>query len=320
MIVARTPLRIPLAGGLTDIKEYADIYGGITISCTIDKYIYVIINNSDNYKIYYDDICENVSNVNEILHNHIREAIKMCNMEKIPLKINIINDMPYNSGLGSSGALTVAILSALHAFNKDFVKNEKIINEASQIEIEILKGSSGYHDHTITQLGGLRFISYNNKKYNILQPKIEDEIIYNLKKRFMLFYFGNHNKTKPALSLLANNLNEVLPKMHKIKQNAFALIDALENKNIDKVGFYIQEHQNIKQKLSNYFENDFVISIMDRVKKIGAYAQIPGGKIGSYLIIFKPLNISKDFIIKYFNDLKYIPFSFTSEGTKIINI
>ncbi|HAE22504.1 MAG TPA: hypothetical protein DCG47_09320 [Spirochaetaceae bacterium] len=322
MVVAKTPLRIPLAGGLSDLKEYANSHGGLTLSATIDKYIYVAVkdNYAKDYELHYLNTHEKAASAEAIRHNHIREAIKMSGMERVALDLSIMNDMPHEGGLGSSGALSSALFSALYAFKGQSVSDERIIKDASALEMDVLEGASGYHDHTITHLGGLRLISYRNAEHESLPLGVRDETLTKFKSRFMLFYSGFHAKTKPSLALLAENLHAVLPEMEAIKANALNMVEALRADDIFAAGACVQRQQDFKQKLPGYFENEFVIETMRRARRLGVYAQIPGGKIGSFLIVFRPKGVKRKKVIKHFGDLQHVPFSFVPEGTKTVSL
>jgi len=322
MVVIKTPLRIPLAGGLTDIKGYADRFGGVTLSTTIDKYIFIAVKkNLDKvFDLHYLNTYERAPDVESIRHNHIRETIKLTGMSTSRLDITIMNDLQHEGGLGSSGALTAALLSALYEHKNEAVDAARIIDEASHIEMEILEGASGYHDHSITHLGGFRLLNYVGGKPVEDPLDVPTETIDSFIRRLMLFYSGFHAKTKPSLALLAANIDSVLPQMDAIKQNAFDLRDALRRGDINGAGECVQRQQDLKQKLPGSLENELVIDTMRRARKLGVYVQIPGGKIGSFLLVYRPLGMKRKTVIKHFGDLQYIPFRATAQGTQSVQI
>jgi len=322
MVLTRTPLRIPLAGGLSDLRGYADRFGGATISATIDKYIYIAVkkNLSSVFDLHYLNAYEKAPDADSIRHNHIREAIKLAGLASSPLDLTIMNDLQHEGGLGSSGALTAGLLSALYEHKSARPDQADIINDASKIEIDILEGASGYHDHTITHLGGLKLIEYADGSYRDIPSGIDPAQTERFMRRLMLFYSGFHAKTKPSLALLAVNLEQVLPRMHDIKQNAYELRDRLARGDLDGAGECIQIQQDLKQKLPGSFENEFVIETMRRARRLGVGAQIPGGKIGSFLLVYRPLGMKRKHVIKHFGDLTYIPFRFEPEGTRFTRL
>lgn len=322
MVLTRTPLRIPLAGGLSDLRGYADRFGGVTLSATIDKYIYIAVkkNLARVFELHYLNTYEKAEDADSIRHNHIREAIKLTGLATSPLDLTIINDLQHEGGLGSSGALTSGLLSALHQHKGTNPGPEQIIEEASKIEIDILEGASGYHDHTITHLGGLRLLEYQGGGYKNIPIDIDATVTERFMRRLMLFYSGFHAKTKPSLALLSANLEQVLPEMHAIKRNAYELRDRLVRGDLDGAGECLQVQQDLKQKLPGSFENEFVMETMRRARHLGVSAQIPGGKIGSFLLIYRPLGMKRKQVIKHFGDLTYIPFRLETEGTRIARL
>ncbi|MDX9958258.1 MAG: hypothetical protein RBT68_07435 [Spirochaetia bacterium] len=322
MILTKTPLRIPLAGGLTDLKGYADRFGGTTVSATIDKYIFIAVkkNLGKVFDLHYLNAYEKADTVEDIRHNHIREAIKLTGLGSSHLDLTIMNDLNHEGGLGSSGALTAGLLSALNEHKEQPVDDSRIISDSSKIEMEILEGASGYHDHTITQLGGFRLINYEQGTPAAMETDIPAEHLKRFLKRFMLFYSGFHAKTKPSLALLADNLDSVLAQMDAMKANAHNLIEALVRGDINGAGECVQRQQDLKQKLPGSFENEFVVETMRRARKLGVFAQIPGGKIGAFLIVYRPPGIKRKKVIKHFGDLQHIPFRFVAEGTRSVRL
>ncbi len=322
MVLIKTPLRIPLAGGLTDLKGYADRFGGLTISATIDKYIFVAIkkNLGKVFDLHYLNTYEKAVDVESIRHDHIREAIKLTGLGNSRLDLTIMNDLQHEGGLGSSGALTAALLSALHEHKDEAADADRIIDESSRIEMDILEGASGYHDHTITHLGGFRCIDYIDGKPVPRHLDVPEETIQRFSRRLLLFYSGFHAKTKPSLALLAANLDAVLPKMDALKQNARNMLEALKRGDIDGAGECVQLQQDLKQKLPGSFENEFVIETMRRARKLGAFVQIPGGKVGSFLLVYRPLGMKRKAVIRHFGDLQYIPFKVVQEGTRSVRL
>ena len=280
MVVAKTPLRIPLAGGLSDLKEYADSYGGLTLSATIDKYIYVAVkdNYAKDYELHYLNTHEKAASADDIRHNHIREAIKMSGMERIALDLSIMDDMPHEGGLGSSGALSSALFSALYAFKGESAATIALSRTHRPLRWTCSKGRPAI---TIIRLpiwaacGSSATAARRTRACRSAYPTKRSR---NSKSRFMLFYSGYHAKTKPSLALLAENLHAVLPKMEAIKANALDLVEALKAGDIFAAGSCIQRQQDYKQKLPGYFENEFVIETMRRARRLGVFAQVPGGK------------------------------------------
>lgn len=317
MVMTRTPLRIPFAGGLTDIKGYADRFGGLTISATVDKYIYVAVKRGlePGFELRYLNAYERAERVDDIRHDHIREAIKLVGLAGSSLDISVMSDLRHEGGLGSSGAFTAALLSALHEHKGEKLSPEAIIAEASRLEMDILEGASGYHDHTIAHLGGLKMIEYRDRLPRELPLELEPGLVERLFRRLSVFYSGYHAKTKPSLVLLSAGLEGALGILDAIKENAFALRAALLRGDLDACGDCLQRQQDLKQELPGSFVNDFVLETMRRVRSLGARAQIPGGKVGAFLVVYRPLGMKRKEVLKRFSDLRYLPMRFEPSGT-----
>jgi D-glycero-alpha-D-manno-heptose-7-phosphate kinase len=321
MIISKTPLRIPFAGGLTDLRPYAQVHGGITVSTTIDKYIYVgVKTNVDGYfNLKYLDAHEKVRDVNAIRHNHVRETLKLLDLGSEPVDVYIMTDLNYESGLGSSGAVTVGLLNALHGFRGDTVERTRLIEEASVIEMDVLDGAGGYHDHTITALGGLRGIRY-------AEGMTEDEVfgdrslLSELEDRLVFLYSGHHAKTKPSLDVLTSKLRKAAPVLKDIAANAEGLWGELARGDLSSFGERIQAQQDLKQRLPGHFSSDMVVETMAKVKRIGAYGQIPGGKIGAFLMMFVPNPDQRASVKGAFPDMREIRFSLSTSGSIVTEV
>lgn len=318
MIFAKTPLRIPFGGGLTDLKKYAERFGGATVSTTIDKYVYVGLKpNVDGYiNLKYMDVHEKVSSIEGVRHDLIRECLKLMKLDQIPVDIYIMSDLNSESGLGSSGALTVSLLHAMHRFKGDEPTRQQLLEEASFIEVDVLDSASGYHDPSICALGGLKLIEYDTdgiRGREIEIPEIQKRVFQD---RLLFFYSGRRFKSKPSLDLLNTQMDSAIDTMHQIKQIAYDLEKSFLEGNLQHVGELIQHMQNLKQKLPGNFEDEYVVDLIERINNMGAYAQLPGGKIGAFVIIYSHED-QHNKIRSELSDLKEVRLNFSSEGTEV---
>jgi galactokinase/mevalonate kinase-like predicted kinase len=163
-------------------------------------------------------------------------------------------------------------------------------------------------------------INYEQCRPVVAETNIPQEHLKRFLKRFMLFYSGFHAKTKPSLALLAENLDSVLPQLDAMKANAHDLVEALSRGDMNGAGECVQRQQDLKQKLPGSFENEFVIETMRRARRLGVFAQIPGGKVGAFLLVYRPPGLKRKKVIKHFGDLQHIPFRFVSEGTRSVHL
>ena len=316
--MSKTPFRVPFAGGLTDLKPYAHPYGGVTVSVTIDKYIYVGVKpNVDGYfNLKYMDVHEKVSSVDAIRHDLAREALKLTGLEGTPVDIYMMTDLNSESGLGSSGALTVGLLNAFHAHNGETVTREQLLEEAGHIEVDILDGASGYHDPSICALGGLRVIEYGQNGVThraiTLDNGFQDEFL----EALLFFYGGVHHKSKPSLDLLSAGIEEARPRLDEMKAIAYELEEAFRSKDLSEIARLIQTQQDLKQQLPGQFEDDYVRDLVSRVRKHGAYCQLPGGKIGAFAMLVCP-DGQQEAVRKEFADMREVHFGFDFIGTQL---
>src|SRR5271154_3822951 len=184
MIITRTPLRISIGGGGTDLPSYYRRFGGSVISAAISKHIYVGINEtfSGGYFLKYSAM-ENALTLDDIRHPLIREALRL---HAVPPPIEVVSmaDVPAGTGLGSSGAFTVGLLRAVHAYQRRYVDSAAVAEEACRIEIEILQEPVGKQDQYIAAFGGLACFEFAENGQVIVTPlNVSNSTLYNLEDR-----------------------------------------------------------------------------------------------------------------------------------------
>ena len=322
MIVAKTPLRIPFAGGLTDLKDYAVKYGGITVSATIDKYVYVILkeNLGGYFRLRYQDVQEKVDDLSHIKHDLIRETIALLDLQDESLDLVIMADLAGESGLGTSGAVTVSLLNALHAYKGELVSKQELLQEACHIEVEVLGGASGYHDPSICALGGLKRIDYKGNVISNKAVALSDETFEAFERSLLFFYGGRHNKSKPSLALLSSHLDDATPILHDIKTLAYTLETQFEEGNLANIAHSIGEMQRLKQQLPGQFVDDYVLDVVDRVRRTGAHAQLPGGKISAFVIVCCPTGQQEAVREAMLVDHKEVKLGFEQTGASLVEL
>jgi D-glycero-alpha-D-manno-heptose-7-phosphate kinase len=321
LIITKTPLRVPFAGGLSDLKPYVDRFGGVTVSSTIDKYIYVFLKKSMNgfYDLKYLDVHEKTTSVDKIEHDLIREAIRLTGLESVHLDIVVMDDLTTESGLGSSGAVTIGILQALHAYKRERIDAIQLFKEASSIEVDILEGASGYHDPAISALGGFRIIEYLPGGLESRKLSMSSDMRERFASSLLFFYSGVHNKSKPSLHLLMSQLDSALPIIHRIKEIGYEIADAFESGDLATAARIIGEQQELKQRLPGNFYDSYVESIGRRVRKHGAFAQLPGGKVSAFVIVCCP-DGQHEAVRREFSDYEEVPVRLVDEGSIISEI
>jgi D-glycero-alpha-D-manno-heptose-7-phosphate kinase len=321
VIVAKTPLRIPLAGGLTDLKPYAMQFGGVTVSATIDKYVYVALKkNLDGiFDLKYQDVHEKSSRAESLRHSLTREALRLTGLDQTPLQITIMVDLASESGLGSSGAVTVSLLHAMHAFKGESVSRQQLLEEASHIEVDILEGASGYHDPSICALGGLKLIEYRGSDISARDIPLRPETKRAFADSLLFFYSGRHAKSKPSLDLLSSHMLTAHQTMHQIKRLGYELEQAFLGGDLQRIAEIIGEQQELKEQLPGKFVDDYVKDVTRRVREVGAYAQLPGGKISAFVIVCCPGN-QHEAVRRALPDLREVELGLETGGTQVTAI
>ncbi len=320
MIITQTPLRISIAGGGTDLADYYRLNGGYVVSTAIDKYIYVIVKERYDDKIYVDYAQkEIVDNVNEINHELVREAAKMTGMSN-GFEVAMLADIPSEgSGLGSSSTLTVGLLNAFYQYLGINVETSRLAEEACKIEIDILGKPIGKQDQYIAAYGGICGIKFN-KDESVIVEKIN--IPTSIKRRFgsnlMLFFTNIVRKAANILSEQKDNISINIEFHNEIKELAYKTYEALNKGNLDLIGEILNKNWELKRKLASGITNSTIDGMYNLAIKGGAL----GGKIcgaggGGFLMTYCKRN-EQDSLRESMVNYREMPFMLEPHGTKIV--
>ena len=325
MIIARSPLRISLGGGGTDLPSYYERFGGFLVTAAIDKYVYITLHETfvPDLIIKYSKL-ERVTNVDDIEHPIIREALKLTGIEAAYFELTSMADIPAGTGLGSSGSFTTALLKALHAFKKNLVPNTEIAAQACDIEINRLKEPVGKQDQYIAALGGVTCFNFHKDgRVEAWPAKITEETRYNLEDNLVMFFTGysrsagailkdQHEKSKQDDKAMLENL-------HHTKEIGFASQRALESGDLREFARLMDEHWQRKKARSNGMSNPKINEWYDVARANGAL----GGKLigaggGGFLMFYAEQDKSKLRHAMRQAGLKEVRFRFDFEGTKLV--
>ena len=318
MIITQTPLRLSLLGGNTDFREYFLNYGGLVLTATIDKYVYCIIQKRfDDLVIVNYSVKEIVDSAENVDHDLVREAMRMVGI-KDGIEITFLSDVPSEgSGLGSSSAVTIGVLNALHQFKGESVTSKQLAEEAIKIELDILERPIGILDQHIIAVGGLRVIEFaTSGKVFAQKVDINESIKEDFNNSLMLFYTGITRKADDILSVFNVSDNKPLLDQNKIFANDGVV--ALLKGDLRKFGEIMDTYWKMKKQLVDKVSNSEIDSMYEKAKKVGAI----GGKIigaggGGFLLVVFPAN-KRAVIREALKDYKELPFRFTDCGSKII--
>ncbi len=325
MIIARSPLRISLGGGGTDLPSYYREHEGFLIAAAIDKYVYVTINRPFNEGIYlkYSEI-EHVKTVDEVSHNIIREALKLENLNTPQVEISSIADLPSGTGLGSSGSFTTALLKALYAYWHRHINPEELAELACAIEIDRLKEPIGKQDQYIASVGGITCFAFHKDNSVTFAPlKISRETFHKLEDNLLLFFTGFSRSASEILKdqHIKSQKNDVdmLNNLHFVKEIGYLSKDALESGNTDKFGELMHQHWEHKKKRSGGMSNQDIDTWYETALKNGAIGGKVVGAGGGGFLMFMADDATKLRSAMTKSGLQEVRFKFDFEGAKVIH-
>ena len=281
MIITRTPFRVPLGGGGTDLPSYYSKYGGFIFSAAIDKYMFISINQpivDELIRIKYSK-SETVSSVDEVQHEIVREILR-CLGIKNGIEVTSMADVPAGTGLGSSGAYTVGLLNGLHTLKRESLTLQQLAEEACKIEIDILGKPIGKHDQYLAAFGGLTCLEIEKDgMVKVCNGKISHATIDELEKNILLFFTGISRDANEILSSQSQAAkeedNRVIDTLHRIKEIGCQIKEALEDGNLAKFGYFLDKHWQTKKNLSGKISDSRIDRLYEKAKENGAL----GGKI-----------------------------------------
>lgn len=318
MIITQTPLRLSFLGGNTDFRDYYLNYGGLVLTTTIDKYIYCIVKERfDDLIIVNYTIKETVTNVNNLKHGLVREALNLLKITK-GIEISFLADIPTEgTGLGSSSAVTIGVLNALHAYLGQNVSSKQLAEEAITIELDTLRKPIGVQDQHAIALGGLRAIEFSPLGVVAGQKIIIPESVKeDFNNSLMLFYTGITRKAESVLSSFDVSKNKTL--LHQNKVFANDGVVSLLKGNLKRFGGLLDLYWEVKKQLSDKVSNVEIDEMYRLAKGAGAI----GGKIigaggGGFLLVMFPAN-KRAKVREALKDYKELPFRFSNAGSKVI--
>lgn len=318
MIISQTPLRLSLLGGNTDFREYfLNNNGGLVLTTTIDKYIYCIVKKRfDDLVIVNYTIKETVDKVDDIKHSLVKEALKMLKIEK-GIEISFLADIPSEgSGLGSSSAVAIGVLNALHAFKGESVTQKQLAEEAIEIELDILHKSIGIQDQHAIAVGGLRQIEFVRGNVYARKVVMEESVKEDFNNSLMLLYTGITRKSEEVLSGLDVVSSRGL--LDQNKQLALVGTEALLKGDLKAFGEILDVYWTMKIQMNNRVSNPEIDTMYQLAKSVGVIGgKIVGAGAGGFLLVMFPAN-KRARVREALKDYKELPFRFSDWGSRII--
>ena len=325
MIITRTPLRLPLGGGGTDLPPYYQRYGGYLVSAAIDKYVYILVNSrfENDIRVSYSRT-EIVPTVDELEHPIVREALRLLELGG-GLEIVSVADLPANTGLGSSGSFTVGLLHALHVYKREHLSAEELAEEAFHIEAEILGEPSGKQDQYIAALGGICAMEIDRTgNVGVERLPASHALAQDFENSVLMFYTGMQRRASEILSGQAAAVavadKKVTESMNVIKGLGYQVREALQQEDLTSFGDIMHRHWSAKKDMSEKISAEPINDWYDVARENGAL----GGKIvgagGGGFLMLHCTNGDKPRLREAMADrgLREMPYHIDFEGSKVM--
>lgn len=292
MIITRTPLRVSLGGGGTDLPSYYEEYGGLVIAAAIDKYVFVAMNRTftDDYFLKYSAL-ERVTTRSAIQHPIVREAFEAHGVEPSVEMVSVA-DIPSGTGLGSSGTFSVGLLRAIYAYQRDHATPSILAEEACSIEIDRLGRPVGKQDQYIAAFGGLTCLTFEpGGQVSICPLAISSDTLHDLEEHLLMFFTGYSRDAEHMLedqkTRSERGDSAMIDNLHFVKQVGQASKDALESGDVRQFASLMHEHWIRKRERSTGMTNPSI----DKWYETGIDNGALGGKLvgagaGGFLLFY----------------------------------
>ena len=324
MIITRSPLRISLGGGGTDLPSYYKNYGGFLISAAIDKYVYVTIMRPFTEGIFlkYSKL-EHVDQVDEVKHPIIRETLRMMELRTPQIEITTLADIPAGTGLGSSGSFTTALIKAIYAHRRRLIHPSELAKIACEIEIEKLGEPVGKQDQYIAAFGGITSFKFHmNDEVDAKPVNISMDTLFDLEDNLSLFFTGYSRSAGSILkdqdSRTQESDQEMLNNLHYVKELGLRSRKALEDGKTVKFAEIMHEHWENKKKRSGGMSNPRINEWYEIARANGAIGGKLVGAGGGGFLMFYSKDRGKLRRAMAHAGLEEVRFRFDFEGTKIL--
>ena len=330
MIVTRTPFRVTLGGGGTDLPSYYSRNGGFIFAMGLDKYMYVVVNRpvvGKKIRLHYSQ-AEVVDHVSELRHDLAREALKLHGIED-SFEVGSIADLPAGTGLGSSSCYLVGLLNALHHDRRDYVPLQALAEEACHIELNVLKEGIGKQDQYMAAYGGLTVLEIDKDgKVAVRSLTASSGDIADLVAHTHIYYTGAQRDAREVLADQNKAMQKsdsadharVSDSLDRIKDLGYRILESIEASNFDRWGELLDEHWQNKKKLSSKITLTRVDQIYDEVRtRFG----VLGGKIigaggGGFLMLYSPKGHAALEAFMAAQGMPRMHYNVEREGTKVV--
>ena len=325
MILTRTPFRVTLGGGGTDLPSFYREHGGFILAVAIDKYMYLNVNTpivDDKIRVRYSS-SEIVDHVDAVQHTTAREALRHFGITN-GIEIVSIADIPAGTGLGSSSSYLVGLLNALHALFQDQAIPQKLAEEACHIELEVLKKPIGKQDQYMAAFGGLTTLDINpDGRVCVTRLQLDVDLVEALEHNILMFYT---NEMRDATAILKKQDEatrakdrSVVNRLCEIKEIGLEIRDAISKGNLRRFGELLDVHWQSKKRLSEGISTPQIDAWYELAKQNGAIGgKISGAGGGGFLMLYCEENKTRLRMAMREAGLRELKFRFDFEGSKVV--
>jgi len=324
VIIARSPLRLSLGGGGTDLPSYYREHGGFLIAAAIDKYVYITVHQTfvPELIVKYSKL-ERVAAAGELEHPIIREAMRLLDVDGKYLELTSMADIPAGTGLGSSGSFTTALLKALHAHKKDLMHPRELAEQACHIELDLLKEPIGKQDQYIAAFGGVTSFEFLPDDRVLAHPlRLDSETLSNLEDNLLL-YFTGYSRSASAILREQDDASRkkdtaMAENLHEVKALGQRSREALEAGDLKRFAELLSTQWETKKQRSGAMSNPRI----DEWYQLAMASGARGGKLigaggGGFLLFYAD---DKTRLRRALTGagLREVRFRFDFEGTKVV--
>jgi D-glycero-alpha-D-manno-heptose-7-phosphate kinase len=324
MIIGRSPLRISLGGGGTDLPSYYREHGGFLVAAAITQYVYVTLQRTplDHIILRYSEI-ERVKSIDEIRHGILREAMRITGAQGLNIEITSMADIPAGTGLGSSGSFTTCLLRVLYKDKRAFIHPRELAELACRIELDILKEPIGKQDQYIAAFGGVTAFEFcKDGEVKARSLSVSDETLDLLEDNLVMVSTGFYRSASQVLreqdDRSKKNDKEMIDNLHYVKDLGYRSLSAIETGDLATFGRLMHEHWLHKKKRSAQMSNADIDKWYDLALENGAI----GGKLigaggGGFLLFYTEEKVRLRNALRKAG-LREVKLGFDYEGTKIL--
>jgi D-glycero-alpha-D-manno-heptose-7-phosphate kinase len=325
MIITRTPFRVTLGGGGTDLPSYYSRHGGFIFAAALNKYMFINLNRpvvDDLVRVKYTK-SETVGHRDTLQHDLAREGLRLAGIER-GVEITSMADVPAGTGLGSSSCYAVGLLNALHTMQRRPLAYQDLAEEACHLEIDILGKPVGKQDQYMAAFGGLTVLEISpGGAVRVTPARVSEATIEELERNMLLFYTGCERPSDDILSeqsrSIETNRAQVVESLHAIKEMGREILEMIERGDLTSFGLALDRHWQAKKKLASKVSSPRFDQLYDLAKANGALGgKISGAGGGGFFLLYTEKRHAQLREALRGAGLREMRYRFEFDGTKVL--